>query len=214
MTPLTRSAADLANAQSSSADNSETVVAAREYDIGALLHELVRREKLRDERDTARQERQDKQHEDMMRAILSLSVSNRRAESPLPTAPVNDNSGADTPPDPTNTTPPRAEFKAFVDTGKQSDNNGNTCEDLPLQPVSVAFSNDIGPIKPSNKSLRDVQLDFDWYVINGNRENCEKPVDERLGVRVKHHVSLTSDPRTVGGSSLNGDDSDDSDAQE
>ena len=113
-----------------------------------------------------------------MRAILSLAGSNQRADSAPP--PVVDTAGTDKPPDATKTSPPQADFKDFVDTGRHSDNLGNTWDNLPLQPVSLAFSNEIGPTHPSNKSLRDVQLDFDWYVINGYRENCEKPVDERL----------------------------------
>ncbi|CAK7564419.1 MAG: hypothetical protein SEPTF4163_002310 [Sporothrix epigloea] len=166
--PQTRSGAESSN---SGADNSETDVAGNNYDIGALLQELIRR-------DEARAERERQEHTDLMRAILSLANSNRRADSPSP--PVVDTAGTDKQPDATKTSPPQADFKDFVDTGRHSDNLGNTWDNLPLQPVSLAFSNEIGPIQPSHKSLRDVQLDFDWYVINGYRENCEKPVDERL----------------------------------
>ena len=42
--PQTRSGVESSNAENSGADNSETVVAGNNYDIGALLQELIRRD--------------------------------------------------------------------------------------------------------------------------------------------------------------------------
>ncbi|CAK7263883.1 hypothetical protein SEPCBS57363_000787 [Sporothrix epigloea] len=126
---------------------------------------IKREEKEREERKEERAERA-QQHRELMQAMMTLMGSRSATPDPSSKSAVSD---------------PVVASEPDVAVAPNDETTGTSKSAKSFNPTvfsAPAFSAKRNPDEFTD-TIRELQLDFDWYAANGYLEGCRKPVDER-----------------------------------